>query len=334
MIPCPSCAAPFRFETKLGPGVYQATCCARVVVKVRSLAETGSWESHERFESAARWLARASHPGFPRVLAFEPMVERSAAFLVLERLDETLHARVMRGAPPLEGPEIRALLRGLLEAIACLHREGFVHGEVSPHTVMFRGEQPVLTGCGSFARHGDASEDVCAIARTVLFARRARLPSELRALFHAMLARDPRERPNNAADALRMLDGAPLPRAWRARLLGAAAPSLVGALAITLLGAVEWKHVRPPVAQAVGPNACRILSDPPAAVFLGDREVAWTAEHPLDRSLGATPLVVDRDPTHPLIVYARGHRPFVLEMTAKGPGPEAPCEFLVKLAAE
>ncbi|MGZ3417416.1 MAG: hypothetical protein ACXVEE_06085 [Polyangiales bacterium] len=312
---------------RLGPTVYGASCCARVAVKVRSLACTRSWESHERFERAARWLEQVSHPGFPTVHAFDP----AGAVLVVERLEETLHARVTRGAEALDDAGVRALLRGVLEPLARLHRDGFVHGEVTPRAVMFRGEKPVLTGCGVFARDGDPSEDVRAVAETVLFARRGRLSSELRSLFAAMLASDPKARPKNAGEALRMLDGAPLPGAMRSKLVAAAC---IG-LAVTLVGAVEWKpHPRANPEAPVGPNACRIVSDPPgASVFLGDRDVAWSEDHPLDRALGETPLVVDRDPTHPLVVHRSGYRPFVLEMTAPRAG-EGPCAFTVKLRSE
>src|SRR5262249_33148403 len=156
-----------------------------------------------------------NHPGFPTVHAFDS----AGAFLVIERLDETLDARVRRGAEPLDDAGLRALLRGLLEPLARLHQDGFVHGEVTPHAVMFRGETPVLTSCGAFTRDGDASEDVRAVAETVLFARRTRPSGDLRALFTAMLASDPKARPKNAFEALRMLDGAPLPGALRSRVV-------------------------------------------------------------------------------------------------------------------
>lgn len=350
IIACPGCGGPLRFNARLGPRLFGATCCVRVALRVRSLAETGSWESHERFEASARWLAGLSHPGFPRVFAFEPAidskresagaiaarrpVERCASYLLLERLHETLHGRVMRGAEALDGAGLESLLRGLLEALACMHREGRAHADVSPHTVMFRDDEgrPVLTGCGLFLERGDTSEDLRAVAETVLFARRTRVPSSLRPLLHAMSAKDPRARPANAMEALRMLDGAPLPRSLRAKAMAAMG---IG-LAVTMVGAVEWQpHSRSSIAAAAGPGECRIVSDPPnASVFLGDRDVAWTDDHPLAQKLGTTPLVVDRDPKHPLVVYANGHRPFVLEMTAPAAQESQPCSFTVKLTPD
>jgi tRNA A-37 threonylcarbamoyl transferase component Bud32 len=304
-----------------------------VALRVRSLAETGSWDSHERFEESARWLAAVSHPGFPKVFAFEPATE-NASFVLLERLHETLHARVLRGGDALDAAGLESLLRGLLEATACIHREGRVHGDVSPHTVMFRHEsdRPVLTGCGLFVERGDASEDVRAVAETVLFARRARVPSALRPLLSAMLAKDRGARPANAMEALRMLDGAPLPRSLRTKAIAAMG---IG-LAVSMFGAVEWQpHARAKTVEAAGPGECRVVSDPPnASVFLGDPDVAWTEEHPLAKKLGTTPLIVDRDARHPLVVYAEGYKPFVLELGAQTAHEDAPCSFSVKLTAD
>ncbi len=151
----------YRLGALLGRGaagaVYAATSVrdgAEVAVKVRTLAGSGSWRAHERFERSARWLAGLSHPGLPRVIAFEPMGEGAGhddrAFLVLERFTGgTLHAR---GRQRLDDASLRALLRGILEPLAVLHVQAppLVHGDVTPHNVMFRdaeGTRPVLVDC-------------------------------------------------------------------------------------------------------------------------------------------------------------------------------------------
>jgi hypothetical protein len=200
---------------------------------------------------------------------------------------------------------------------------------------MFRDggdDRPVLTGSGLFLERGDASDDVRAIAETVLFARRTRAPSALRPLLRSMLAKDARFRPANAMEALRVLDGAPLPRALRTRALTAAG---IG-LGVTMFGAVEWQpQARPTPLPEPGPRSCRIESDPPnALVFQADRDIPWTEEHPLANELGTTPLIVDRDPAHPLVIHANGHKPFVLELTARDEHEANPCSFRVKLTPD
>jgi hypothetical protein len=194
-----------------------------------------------------------------------------------------------------------------------------------------------------------AASDVYSAAATVLFAatgidvdghRRTRervepsspgLSSALRVLLSVMLSTDPRARPANAREALRMLDlgmgGAP-----RRRSRLATAASI--ALGVTFLGAVPWQGgasggTAPD--EQTPPSACRITTVPPGAtVYVGDREVPWTAERPLEKTLGTTPLTVDRGERRPLVLYRPGYRPFVVDLGVA----EANCTFTARLTAE
>lgn len=376
----------YRLGEILGRGssgmVYAATRLrdgAPVAVKVRSLAGGGSWRAHERFERSARRLAALSHPGLPRVLAFEPMGRSGRAFLVLERFSGgTLHAR--GAASPVTDAALRALLQGLLEPLAVLHGHAppLVHRDVSPHNVMFRGQTPVLIDCDALAEVGDddtttfvgtpgyvapeqiggratPASDVYAAAATVLFAatgidadgqprRRGRvdlssrreLSPELRALLAAMLASDPRDRPKDAADALRRLAGAQVPRpSRRARTLRIGGIAIGAALVLGVGAAQGGPRSRAPVVDPSSPRACRIATDPPGAmVYEGNADAPWT-QGSVESLLGPTPLTIARDPARarPLILRRRGYRPFFLEVAAPRAG-EPPCAFTARLVED
>ncbi len=204
----------FRIGSLIGRGsngvVYAATSGGdEVAVKVRSLAGRGSWNAHERFERSARWLMGLTHPGLPRVHAFEPMGQGGHAWLALERFHGgTLHARVHDERSRLDDHSARTLLRGLLAALSALHEHAppLVHRDVSPFTTV----------------------------------------------------------------------------------------------------------------------------PPGATVYVGDREVPWTAERPLEKTLGTTPLTVDRGERRPLVLYRPGYRPFVVDLGVA----EANCTFTARLTAE
>jgi len=323
-----------------------------VVLKVRSLAQRGDWAEHEWFARSARLLVSLEHPGLVRAHAFHHDTDRSV--LVLERLEGgTLHTRVTRERARFGLP----FLRALLEPLAFLHARGLVHRDITPFHVMFRDGAPVLVGCDALAESGTLDDhlgtpgfvapeqvggpatpasDVYGAAATALFAatgidvdgharRRGRLdlsrwPSLARVL-GPMLALDARERPPNAGAALRLLDSPP---EFSKR------PLALVAVAIAIVGATVHP-ARTPMIDPASPLACRIATDPPGAtVFVGDSEQVWNEEHPLESSLGRTPLIVLRNRAHPLVLHKDGYRPFVLEV-AEGEGD---CAFTAKLVAK
>lgn len=233
--------------------------------------------------------------------------------------------------------------------------------------------QPVLVDCDALAEEGQhdpttlvgtpgylapeqiagsatPASDVYSAAATVLFAvtgldvdghrRRggrveppAALSPQLRALLAAMLATDPRARPVNAREALRLLDGAPATARPRRSALATVASVALG---VTALGAVPWQGAsaeRGEHEDPTAPSECRIRSIPTGAtVYVGDRDVPWTAERPLDVVLGTTPIVVSRAERRPLVLHRAGFRPYVVEVDA--PGGDSECAFTARLTPQ
>jgi len=115
------------------------------VVKVLERTAFNPWQVHQLFARSARLASSFDHVGLPKVLGFERTGERS--FLAMERLrGGTLSERVVQQRF-VTGAAFEELLRSLLEVVAYLHERSFVHGDVTPRNVMFRGErdsQPVL----------------------------------------------------------------------------------------------------------------------------------------------------------------------------------------------
>jgi serine/threonine-protein kinase len=115
------------------------------VVKVLERTAFNPWQVHRLFARSARLVSSFDHVGLPKVLGFERTGERS--FLAMERLrGGTLSERVVQQRF-VTGAAFEELLRSLLEVVAYLHERSFVHGDVTPRNVMFRGErdsQPVL----------------------------------------------------------------------------------------------------------------------------------------------------------------------------------------------
>ncbi|MBI2394242.1 MAG: serine/threonine protein kinase [Deltaproteobacteria bacterium] len=115
------------------------------VVKVLERNAFNTWKVHQLFARSARLAATFDNVGLPRVLGFERTGLRS--FLAMERLNGgTLSDRVV-ARRFVTGAAFEDLLRKLLEVVAYLHDRSFMHGDVTPRNVMFRGErdsQPVL----------------------------------------------------------------------------------------------------------------------------------------------------------------------------------------------
>ncbi len=122
-------------------------------------------ELDHHFFHEARTVAGLRHPGVVAIYD----VDEGARTLVMEHipggtLRERLRApsggpTVRRGLPV---PEVLALGRRILSALAYLHERGVVHGDLTPRNVLLRGPaNPVLVDFG-IARRGPAGEEASA----------------------------------------------------------------------------------------------------------------------------------------------------------------------------
>jgi serine/threonine protein kinase/CheY-like chemotaxis protein len=121
---------------ELGRGAHGAVYRARrgaeyYAVKVALAASDPS--AFVRFQREAIALARAKHPGLPRVL---DVAKSGAPYLVMELVEgETLAARLARGT--LSEEETRSLGLQLADVLAHIHRLGLVHRDVKPRNIIF-----------------------------------------------------------------------------------------------------------------------------------------------------------------------------------------------------
>jgi TonB family protein len=98
----------------------------------------------------ARWEAAAklSHPHLIRLFEMGrcEIDDRPYLYLVMEYADENLYQILPER--PISAAEAREMLPPMLEALAYLHKEGFVHGHMKPANIMARGDQLKLSTDG------------------------------------------------------------------------------------------------------------------------------------------------------------------------------------------
>lgn len=122
--------------SELGRGAHGAVYRARrgnefFAVKVALSASDSS--AFARFQREAIALARARHPGLPRVLH---VAKSGTPYLVMELVEgETLATRLSRGT--LDEKETRALALQLADVLAHIHRLGLVHRDIKPRNIIF-----------------------------------------------------------------------------------------------------------------------------------------------------------------------------------------------------
>ncbi len=83
-----------------------------------------------------RLASKVSHPHLLRLwkVGRSHLDSRPVAYVVMERADENL-SQVL-SERPLTPVEAKEMLAPALDAIACIHREGFVHGRLTPANIM------------------------------------------------------------------------------------------------------------------------------------------------------------------------------------------------------
>jgi TonB family protein len=105
--------------------------------------------------------ARLSHPGLQPVLHFGTCHLGGAGmvYAVMEQADEDLSQVI--AIRPLDPAETREMLVAVLEALAYIHTEGFVHGCLTPGNVMAAGDRIRISSDG-LLRIGESNDDLWA----------------------------------------------------------------------------------------------------------------------------------------------------------------------------
>jgi len=290
-------------------------------VEIASLASRTGWNGFERFERTARAL---SSKDLPRSLSAAMAFERDDdgdAFLVRESL-----VRERRNITTVG--DVRALLRGLLEAVASLHAHDVRHGAIDVDRIRFRGEVAVLVGFNGPADdfiEPTCADDLIAIADTVR--AMARIPAELESFVDDLA----RGRIPSAAVALARLDRC-RPRDRRFVLLA----SFAAACLVATFAFVVHARARVPVAfaaerAALSNDTCALSTSPSgASVYALDGRTFSDEDPPVDARLGTTPLVVARPASgsRTLLVMRAGHRSLVVTVSA---GTSGSCSLRLSL---
>ncbi|HVK66584.1 MAG TPA: protein kinase, partial [Polyangium sp.] len=143
----------FRIDAQVGGGgmgqVYRAfDLSTGEVVAAKILNDTSS-ETVARFEREGRALARLSHPGIVRYVAYDVMAD-GQPFLVMEWLEgEDLAHRLAR--THLTVPETITLATRVAEALGVAHAQSIVHRDLKPGNVFLVGgriESPKILDFG------------------------------------------------------------------------------------------------------------------------------------------------------------------------------------------
>jgi serine/threonine protein kinase len=137
----------YRLVEKIGQGgmgeVYLAddtTLDRKVALKFLPEAFISDPERMARFEREAKLLASLNHPNIAGIYGLEQA--DGNRFLVLEYVEgETLHARLSKGALPLE--DALELCRQIAEGLETAHEKGVIHRDFKPANVMITAEEKV-----------------------------------------------------------------------------------------------------------------------------------------------------------------------------------------------
>ncbi len=149
---------PFRLVREVARGgagtVYEAEdelLGRRVAFKIYH----GEGGDRAAIEREIRLFARLAGRGVARVFDAAP----EAGWMALEWVPRGSLRDLLRGGRAADLAPVAAWARPLTVALARLHREGFVHGDVKPANVLLREiDDPVLTDFGITRRVGDPQE--------------------------------------------------------------------------------------------------------------------------------------------------------------------------------
>lgn len=149
----PGAVGPHRLLGRLGEGgmgtVYLAVSPDERAVAVKVLRDTpldGSETARRRFRRELDALRRVRGPHLVELLDAD--VEADLPYLVTRFVPGVRLDRHVEQHGPLEPAELRALARGLADALATLHAEGVVHRDLTPGNVLLVDGAPQLIDLG------------------------------------------------------------------------------------------------------------------------------------------------------------------------------------------
>lgn len=149
----PGAVGPHRLLGRLGEGgmgtVYLAVSPDERAVAVKVLRDTpldGSETARRRFRQELDALRRVRGPHLVELLDAD--VEADLPYLVTRFVPGVRLDRQVEAAGPLEPADLRALARGLADALATLHEAGVVHRDLTPGNVLLVDGSPQLIDLG------------------------------------------------------------------------------------------------------------------------------------------------------------------------------------------
>src|SRR5690606_20676306 len=148
---------PYQLVGSLGHGgfahVYRAVGQGgEVALKVLTNAERGSLD---RFVGEAALLDRLAGRGFPRLLAAD--LRSATPWFAMERAAGPTLAQRVSAEGPLPLPDVRRVAADVLDALAVLQEEHFLHRDVKPANIIAAPARYVLIDLGIAKGHGTST---------------------------------------------------------------------------------------------------------------------------------------------------------------------------------
>jgi tRNA A-37 threonylcarbamoyl transferase component Bud32 len=133
----------YRMEKLLASGgmgeVYEASVIdrrgERVAVKLLRRDRTTDALSIRLFEEEAAVIGRVQSPYVARLLEVSPE-DADLPYIVMELIDGSTLAAILRARRRLSPEEVRALVRDVAEGLRAVHAAGIIHRDLKPHNVM------------------------------------------------------------------------------------------------------------------------------------------------------------------------------------------------------
>jgi serine/threonine protein kinase len=151
----------FELLTRLGGGVLTSVYAARDLADDTACAVKVIREDWEDQATAVKLLQREARAGLAvrhahLVRLLKAHVTRPPYFLVMEQLPGEPLRRRLRRDYRLDMPTALWVARQTAEALAALHRAGFVHGDVKPDNIRLAGDgRAILLDLGFAHRPGE-----------------------------------------------------------------------------------------------------------------------------------------------------------------------------------
>jgi serine/threonine protein kinase/lipopolysaccharide biosynthesis regulator YciM len=151
-IPAGQPIGPFTVQEKIGEGelafVYLAERDHRpYVVKVLRRDASRDRRAVARFLTASRLVAGVAHEGLPRGIEARELPD-GTSYVAYEYFEAQPLSQRFARTGPLRMQELQPILRGIAEALAALHKEQLVHGNLKLENVLV-GRVPGSAGSGT-----------------------------------------------------------------------------------------------------------------------------------------------------------------------------------------